>query len=597
MPPIVYFEDPTYTQVKTVKGREMVRRWKYVLERKGLYNASLFHICSDECFEPLHQFDKETDPELLNVGNVWKARNMAPKTQWTLSDDYGSVKLGLTSVKMDDEHDDRENDTTKDDTMHNYVEPIYVEEGIYGCPRHGTVHVCDSNLEVRKAHCTVRYADRFGEERCRFSSRTISEAPPLFNPYTEITMSVMSNKEYEEWEEQLAKDNNIYGSGAKDTSKRQEPIVALRNAAEKKQDLGLAKSLAQMAARSIAPSPPKHVIPSIQRAAEGALPTKRLTQSDIIPAPWLNTGVTTGLGDHQKHSLTATKSMPMAFDSKTGSSKRSQAASGRSNIPKLNVVKLPYQLQISRDAMMKIRKVVTDLLADPVSRKYTGMKTSALDPKNNPEHAAFVTLCCVRAAILLALINAEGSGERFSNNHKRTGCLTVNTRNLAITALYLYARGYNVDGGQNFIPADARLRNLLPSPNQLRWFGLKEDLLKTIGNSAFRAHTGAASLIKKFQTYEENMATSEMVKIQQVISSNMQDTAYGRETMARMLNINQNMLEDFDEFGIEDVTYEGDGTARDTRKSHRKALSQGYDLQLSSYAMENNDYYSGDEDY
>lgn len=636
MTPIVYFEDPTYTQVKTARGREIVRRWKYILERRGIYNASLSHVCSDECFEPLDHFAQEIEKDRFHLPNQFKSKLLKRKPQWSIESDYNPLKLRGHGVKEEEKDPDNEQDSDREEDAdyatnssislsesgalpkatpakktqedHIYVEAIDVKEGIYGCPRHATLHVCDSNIDVRKQHCLVRFEDRFGAICCRFSAREIEPAPSLYNPFTEMTMGLISSKKYDEWHESLGKDHERYGplSQKPEQSGRPNTMVSLRNATEKKQELGMAKGLSQLAARRTTTassssaiqdesvSANDHVVPSLHLAKEGAIPTKRLTHSDIIPAPSTMMARNHAGASSSPHPLVTSRSLPVAINVQ---GRPISTANGYTRDIK-NIIYLPYQLQVSRDALAKIRKVVMDILADPVCRKHLGI-APALDPVNNKRDERFITLCSVRAAIFLALINAEGASKRINNKNnlgsRRSGCLTVNIRNLAVTTLYLYGHGYNIEG-QNFIPADSRLQKLLPAQNKLPWFGIKEDILKQITTSEFKANTGANSLIKSFQIYGENMASSEKTKIQHVISENIKDTAYGRNTMARMLNLSESALESFGENGFEEVTYEGDGTDHGIGKRHKKSVSDGDQLMSHYHDTENGDDYSVDDD-
>lgn len=601
LPAIIYFESPSYTQVHTAEGRRKTRLWKKGLEAKyGLYNSDLEHQCSETCFRPLHLANEEVNKELWALSSTFKTRNMDPRMRrrmrpWNL----GSDTVVTTEERRAQEFAEQEAWTLSqekrlalspqmknDDDDGVYVEEIDVKLGLYGCPRSANVHVCDLNYLIRQERCLLRVEERDGSIACRYSGRFIFSAMPLFNPYTETTISIYSNQEYEAMNAPTADEKKVQREA--NAQPPHDPLLSLQKTTLKRQDVGLAKSLTQRIERlTVRQEPAAHsVVPSlaIPHDYQGS-PNKRLTRSDM-PIPKSDSSTTP-----LRTVKTANTSNvdPVAFLTKLSASQNpppsAAEVSGSTPAARKPPLTLPFGLVVKRDAMSKIKTVVTHVLADPDARAHVKGSTEALDPANIPEHANYITLYCVRTAIIMALLNSENLRDRelsrTAPGRKRNQLAAVNTRNLTITVLYLYSRGYNILSGQNFIQADPLLGKMLPVPRDLCWFGLEKEMLREIGAVSFKANTGASELLKNIQIYEMGMATSELAKIQQVINTFIDPFAFGQKTLERMLNVQSTMLEHFGVNGLSEVRehYGKQDTKGDADSFYGYGTSDGSDGQ------------------
>jgi hypothetical protein len=128
---------------------------------------------------------------------------------------------------------------------------------------------------------------------------------------------------------------------------------------------------------------------------------------------------------------------------------------------------------------------------------------------------------------MFALISNERELDKTRNHtrDRRNGaCYSLNVRDITITTLYTYAKGFNVNRA-NLIQRDERLARMLPPSDVIVWFGLDHDMRVFL-----KRHNQSPP--KTNNTYQESMCKNAILQIQQVANN----YPHGVEALQRILN-------------------------------------------------------------
>ncbi len=342
-----------------------------------------------------------------------------------------------------------------------YVGVISSLYRVYGCPRSGCVHWCPGDKELRQQTCRILVEDRNGLTRCRFSGQVVGGTDMLYSPYSDTTIHMRHISSAEQVRVTRATEANTKSSSA--------PEETAIDRAERRR---MTHNLAGYFRRRHAPAP----VAPIQSPPRS--PQKRLRS-------------TSG----------GSNSLP-----------------GRS--AKRARMDLPYNMSISQDAEKKIRTVVRDLLTDRATNTDLGRDPETSTLGSDQPDLLYFNYCIRRLCVIYALVDRERKADTQRRttsrrgakrgNRRQGGCQSTNVREVAVSGLYMYARGMNSDE-ENLIPPDERLAQLLPPPNQLMWYGLDEDMRRHLRD-------GNVEPPERIRHYQDIMHYRRLQQIQQAIS-------------------------------------------------------------------------------
>jgi hypothetical protein len=554
--PLVYQEDYTFACLTEEDVRAKVRAWKALQERRhGIYNVDLGHHCSAECFDALYLGEMEThQPATISGGRPKRRSTKRRRIEAPAGGASEDVVPGCDEEeKGHDKRDEPEEEGEEEEAIHDAkptlkrsrwprvtIEVIDQTLALYGCPRSLRVHCCSLDIDVRQRECPVLSEDSDGNTICRFSGRLLWQAYAVYNPYEDSTVSFNQMQTHDT----RATREAIAVGGERGRTEREvrrgSEIQTMRRQSETKAGIATRRALKSFAER-------RHV--SAPTAEEGgsdhygnppaAEPSVGQPFALIFHPPTSDKGG--GTGDRRGRRPSRGRRGGGGFQRRFGGGLTSSGKPAKL----VGDMVLPFGLRIALEARRQIGRVVSHVLCDIDANSFARHDVPTL-ARRNGDDARFIDLCLMRASIIFALIHGL----------RQAGVLQggpPDPREVTLTTLYTYARGFNLDAGkENLIPPDERLRRQLPPPKMLPWYGLRADLRPRIleaevarlplhlveaASSTASLTQTSAQLLRKFQLYKASMASAATRDLQVVIRTALTSGGVGLEMMRQILNV------------------------------------------------------------
>lgn len=412
---IVFYEDRSYTEIIDPLDREIVRRARRQMEMRFMrYNTDVDHVCTIKCRG--YEVSTERDVPRLGLSSVIVLG----------SDKKSVVPRGWKYIGHGRDEDV---DVIKRQPR---IQAIDCTRSLYICQISGYVHQCPPTLDQRQKVCRNTFEDRQGSVYCCFSGRLVYEvfrAP--YDPFVDTTIGAPRAMPSDEKSKKLERAAQLTEQRLAESHRTEEERVAFYQQREETRELvrinrNLSSAMSRQGEASSAAVGPAFPSPS---ASTTVLPSKKR------PAP-------------------------------------AQPPQGDDRQRKKQAVVLGEGIKISNDNLRVIRGVLYDLAGDPEANQAVG--------KPNPEFVlqrgvdeddAYAEYLVMRVATVYALLTQY----KIATRDPIYG--TIALRNVAVTTLYMYARGLSMANETSaLIPSDARLRDLLPRMQDIIWYGIDAEL-------------------------------------------------------------------------------------------------------------------------
>lgn len=302
------------------------------------------------------------------------------------------------------------------------IQAIDFERSLFMCQISGFVHQCPRTPELRQTTCHNTFEDRSGSSYCCFSGRVIQEvyyAP--YDPYTDTTTGAPRPMPSVDKDRKLEHSMQITEQRLVDTRRTTEERTVIYQHREESREIHRIN---------------RNLSSAMLRQGESA------TASTLVPPP-----------SPTKKRAPPPTTMPL------------------DNRPrKKQALVLGEGIKISSDNLRIIRNVISDLVCDPVANRAVGKpRAEYVLQRGVPEDDKYAEYLTTRVAIVYALLT------HYKNTTKNSIYGTISLRNVAVTVLYMYARGTNLPDGSVLIPRDVRLHDLLPRVCDLIWYGIDDE--------------------------------------------------------------------------------------------------------------------------
>lgn len=415
---IVYYEDPSYTVIIDPRDRAIVRSARREMEMRFMhYNTNLNHVCSIKCRG--YEVSAERDVPRLGLSSVITLGKSTEES--SLPRDWSYV--GHLPEDLDVEAIKRQP----------RIQAIDCVRSLYICQISGYVHQCPTVIEDRHHACRNTFEDAHGNVYCCFSGRLVYEtyrAP--YDPYVDTTIGAPRMMPSDEKSKKLERAVQLTEQRLLETRRTEEDrVVEFQKREETRDILRIQRNLSSALTRHGGGG-----------GGDAPLPTLPLTTATFAPAA----------------AVAVSKKRP-AVSKGGGSARKKQALA------------LGEGIRISNDNLRIIRNVLYDLAGDVEANEAVG--------KPNPQYVLqcgveadddYADYLITRVATVFALLM------QYKNSTRDAIYGTIALRNVVVTTLYMYARGMSLSDGMVIIPADARLRDLLPRTHDIMWYGIDSEL-------------------------------------------------------------------------------------------------------------------------
>lgn len=300
------------------------------------------------------------------------------------------------------------------------IQAIDFERSLFMCQISGFVHQCPRDQELRRAACHNTFEDRNGSSYCCFSGRVIQEAYYApYDPYQDTTMGAPRPAPGVDKERKQEHAMHLTERRLIEAHRTTEERTAMyQHREESREILRINRNLSS----------------AMSRQGEAAAASTLVTP----PSP------------------TKKRPLPPPVDERP---RKKQA------------LVLGEGVKISSDNLRIIRNVVGDLTCDAVANRAVGKPNAEFvlqrGVAEDDKYAEYLT---TRVAIVYGLLS------HYKSETKDAIYGTISLRNVAVTVLYMFARGMNLPDNSVLIPRDARLHDLLPRVRDLIWYGIDAEL-------------------------------------------------------------------------------------------------------------------------
>jgi len=441
-------------------------------------------IEQEEFFQPIVYFE---DPSYARIPDEY-LRRVVRQWRYLCEREIGAYNADLTHecgeaclepIDLKYFYPDTDNQFTRmKNELHEQYDylkagPIKSDLGLFGCPRSGILHWCPPTMALRQQDggCRFLSEDHHGAIVCRYSGQVVQPSPGHSDRFTTDTVEYDRDFETENREQREARE-----AAGLDKHHNEAVYVSPEEKAEQQRSkvehqglTRLNRNLENRYQRQVQARANQSVVPSLERS-----PRKNQKQ-------------------------------PPAGGAISSLAPPASAAAG---VKKRKVYDAGYNLHISQETMRTIRLIISHLLTDRTAQLAVGHEgLPALDPLD-----VYLEVCLKRVARMYALISHEKELDRTretKQNARHGACTSLNIKNITLTTLYTYAKGFNIES-TNLIPLDDRLAQLLPQRKNLCWFGIEPTMLRYLQEQR-------ESPQGKEKKYDASMTTAAMLQIQQTI--------------------------------------------------------------------------------